>query len=93
MINFLTSSINDATQQALNIITSHSMAGKWWVATGGGSSAVFPTLVEEDEDEEGLDKLARDKRDAAKQAARRRAERLDPEFPFEAMAFDLELLA
>jgi hypothetical protein len=89
VISFLTASINDAYNQALNILTAHSMAGSFWTATGGGSSSEFPEVVAGDDDagSTGLDKDGRlqAKRNAAAKALK--SARLDPAFPYRAMPF------
>lgn len=94
VINFLTASINDMTNQALNILFSHSMAGTFWTPTGGGSDATFPkedpaTVV----DKFGLAKDARSQaRRAAVMASGALIDRLDPSFPFRAIPFSVSLL-
>ena len=42
VINFLTASLNDATQQTINTIAAHSMAGIFWTPTGSGHLSEFP---------------------------------------------------
>lgn len=92
VINFLTASINDATTQALNVLTSHSLAGFFWTPTGGGHDAIFPEELTLQKIT-GLDKA---KRLAAARLAASRARtaaRLDPPFPYVARPFDTALLA
>ncbi len=92
-VNFATASLNDLTQNALNLITGHSMAGTWWTATGGGSASEFPAeAAPVPTPANGWDKAARlqAKRIAATRALK--AARLDPPFPFRAVAFSPSLL-
>lgn len=88
----LIASLNDLTQNALNLITGHSMAGTWWTATGGGSDSEFPEEPAPAAAPGGWDKSAR--LQAARSAAARalKAARLDPPFPFRAVAFTHSLL-
>lgn len=90
LINFLTASLNDLTQQALNILTAHSMAGTFYTLTGGGHSAQFPIPAETEStgDQVGLDKAARLTNARLRLARQQRAERLDPLFPYRAEPFD-----
>jgi len=92
-INFLAASINDGFQNALNILQAHSMAGSFWVPTGGGSTSVFPpappTPVQ------GATGLDKDGRLVAQRTAALTAKLntpLDEPFPFEAIAFNTALL-
>lgn len=89
IINFLTSTINDATDTALNIIKANSLQGTWWTPTGGGNHAIFPSEPEETpRGRFGGDKPGRLAAQSSAAAAKRRGERLDPDFPFRAVAFD-----
>ena len=45
VINSQVASLNDATQNALNIILGSSLAGSFWTPTGGGSDATFAALA------------------------------------------------
>lgn len=93
VVNFLTASLNDATQRMLNILTAHSMAGRFWTPTGGGSTSEFPR--EEAQPPSGNGGLDKDGRLQAQRAARAKASRmthLDPEFPYRAEPFDPTLL-
>ena len=96
VVNSFTSSLNDAMQNAVNMITAHSMAGTFWTATGGGSSATFPSVgpVTTATDSFGFAKDARIA--AARKAAALKAgllvDTLDPAFPFTALPFSLSLL-
>ena len=94
VINFLGASLNDATTQALNILTAHSLAGTWWTPTGGGSSAAFPPDAQiASLPATGLDKNARLAAQRAAAAAARRAQQLDPDFPYRAISFPSSLLS
>ena len=87
------SSINDMTNQALNIVRAHSMAGTFWTATGGGSDAAFPAATTATADAFGLAKDARNK--AARAAAIKSGaliDTLDPAFPYSTSPFSLSLL-
>jgi hypothetical protein len=91
VINFLTASINDILQDALNLVTSHSMAGTFYTPTGGGSSALLPPVAT-GTTATGLDKRAKRDADAATKARARQDRRLDPTYPFRAEPFDPRLL-
>ena len=91
LINFLTASINDATTQALNILLGHSMAGRFWTATGGGRDATVLDTAEP-APPKGLNKAAILRDRAAAALRQQRAKRLDPLFPYKAEPFDLSLL-
>ncbi len=93
VINLLTASLNDLTNQALNIVTAHSLAGSFWTATGGGHESVFPDPVPTSAaGKTGLDKDGRIARGTLLAAARKRARRLDPPFPFRGERFPTHLL-
>lgn len=91
--NFIAASLNDATQNAFNLITAHSMAGTWWTSTGGGSSSEFPAeMPAAAKQANGFDKAAavQARRIAAARALK--AMRLDPPFPYRAVPFTPSLL-
>ena len=91
--NSIIASLNDTTNQAINIVRAHSMAGTFWTATGGGSDATFPTATARTTDAFGLAKDARNK--AARAAAVKSGalvDTLDPSFPYKASPFSLSLL-
>lgn len=93
VINYMTASLNDMTNEALNILIAHSMAGTFWTPTGGGSDSAFPESAPTPPPAFGLAK-------AARSAAERHAalvsgaltDTLDPVFPYHAMPFSLSLL-
>lgn len=93
-VNFVTAGLNDAYNMALNIIAGQSMAGRFWVATGGGADAAFPQAPSTPTaGVRGLDKdrLA----EAAAAAARQKSaatETLDPPWPYRAIGFPRGLL-
>jgi hypothetical protein len=93
-INFLTASLNDAGNDALNILNAASMAGFFWMATGGGTDSVFPaaTSTVSAPSGVGLDKsgLLQARRIAAAQALLQAS--LDPDFPFVGQRFNLSLV-
>ena len=91
IINFLTASLNDLTNQALNIVTAHSLAGTFYTATGGGSASAFPPAPAVPP-RTGLDKAARLSAARTAAARKRSAARLDPPFPYPAVPFDPALL-
>lgn len=89
----LSAELNDMTQNALNLITAHSMSGTWWTATGGGSQSEFPAEpAPAPVQANGWDKAERlqAKRNAAARALK--TARLDPPFPFRAVEFSPSLL-
>jgi hypothetical protein len=93
VINFLTASLNDMTQQSLNILTGHSMAGHFWTPTGGGKDATFAVLAAAQKVKSGPDRQAnRTAQIAAEQTAKRIAQ-LDPGFPYNAQPFPTSLLS
>jgi hypothetical protein len=91
VINFLTASINDILQDALNLVTAHSMAGTFYTATGGGHDAKLPPIAAGKKGT-GLDKRAKRDATAAEKAKTRRERRLDPPYPFRTEPFDPRLL-
>lgn len=94
VINFLTASLNDATQQALNILQSHTMAGTWWTPTGGGSTAEFPPEEEiAAPTGTGLNHAATVQARRQARAQRRQSAALDPAFPYRAVPFTTSLLS
>jgi hypothetical protein len=95
VINSLTSQINDAMNNALNIIVAASMAGSFWTPTAGGSSATFPSVTTSPAGAAsgaGLDKngiaLAQRQQAALAQVSAQ----LDPPFPYNSPIFNLALL-
>ena len=92
--NYLIASINDLTQQALNLVTAHDLSGTFYTPTGGGHDATFPEEpIAPAQGRTGLDKAGRL---AARAVAARRAAKaakLDPDFPFTAVLFDPALLS
>lgn len=91
-VNFLSASINDATQAAANILNAHTMAGSWWTATGGGSTSEFPPEPEPKGKPAGFDKAARLQAKRIAAARKLKHARLDPPFPFRALPIDFALL-
>ncbi len=89
--NFLVASLNDALQDALNLVTSHSMAGTFYTPTCGGHHAALPAATSS-ASTAGLDKTARIAADSQAKARARREGRLDPDYPFLAEPFDPALL-
>jgi hypothetical protein len=93
VINYLTSAISDMLQDALNLVTASSLAGKWWTPTGGGHRADFPLPTPAvAKGATGLDKTGRLAAQAVAAARARQAESLDPDYPYSAMGFDPTLL-
>ncbi len=92
VINFLTASINDILQDALNLVTAHSMAGTFYTATGGGHDAKLPPQPAA-KTGTGLDKRAKRDASAREKEEARRERRLDPSYPFRAEPFEPRLLA
>lgn len=94
VINFVTASLNDATRDALNILRAHSMAGRFWTPTGGGSDALFPPPPEDQRETAsyGLDKKRELAAARAAALASKRSLKLDPDYPHRAEQFDLSLL-
>lgn len=91
--NSIIASLNDATNDAINMTTAHSLAGAFWTPTGGGSTYAFPAATTAAQDNFGLSKSARTK--AAKAAAIAAGvwvDTLDPVFPYNANAFQLTTL-
>lgn len=86
--NFLTSSLNDAVRDMINMVQAHSMAGRWWVATCGGSDAMFP-VEEIEEEEENLDKKDRLGKEEEKERQVVRERRLDPPWPYQGLAMPM----
>lgn len=93
-IGFLASSINDATQQALNILQAHSMAGSFWTASGGGIDGNFAPLVaaQSAATKQTPDKTKNAAAKAEAQYQAQRAVKLDPDFPYTARGFNTALL-
>lgn len=93
VINFLTASLNDLTNQALNLLLGHSLAGTFYTPTGGGSTSAFPAEIPaEASGRTGLDKGGRLRAKALAAARRRRLTQLDALFPWHAQPFDPGLL-
>jgi len=93
VINSLVASINDMTNEAINITVANSMAGTFWTPTGGGSDSTFPTATTATTDSFGLAKDARNKaKRAAAIASGALIDSLDPTFPYKAVPFALSLL-
>ncbi len=80
--NYLAASINDATQSAFNILTSHSMAGNFWTPTGCGTTSKDPRARAEAAVALSLDK-AKNAQAKAKAARAKRTASLDPAWPYE----------
>jgi hypothetical protein len=93
VINFLASSLNDATQNALNILTAHSLAGYFWTPTGGGHDATFAALAAAQAPQTGPDRKANLAAQQAAIQAQQRATQLDPDFPYRALPFPTALLS
>ncbi|MEZ0256664.1 MAG: hypothetical protein ACAI37_15370 [Chthoniobacter sp.] len=92
VINFLTASLNDTTQQALNILSAHSLAGNFWTPTGGGRDATFAAPAAAQKVKTGPDlKANQAAKIAASQAAKRIAQ-LDPDFPYTAQPFPISFI-
>lgn len=89
--NYLVASINDILQDALNLVTSHSMAGTFYTPTGGGHDAVLPEPAPSATNT-GLNKKARLASQATAAARARTQSKLDPDYPFRAEPFDPALL-
>lgn len=90
-VSWFASSINDATQGALNILQAQSLAGSFWTPTGGGTTSTVPVTTA-DPALTGLDKAARAELKARRAALAKRDLRLDPRFPHEGRSFNLSLL-
>ena len=93
VITSLLAPINDMMNQALNVVTAHTMAGNFWTPTGGGSDATFPAVATPAAPSSGFDKAAKLK--AARAAAMKAGalvDTLDPAFPYNALPFPLSLL-
>jgi len=91
-VSFLASSINDATQGALNILQAQSLAGTFWTPTGGGTTSATPVTTPAPA-KPGLDKTAAATAKARAAAAAKRNRTLDPPFPFEGRRFNTALLS
>jgi len=92
VVNFLTASINDINQRALNIIQGHSLAGSFWTATGGGKDATFAALATAQKPKTGPSRSANYATQIAAEQASKRAVQLDPDFPYNAQPFPTSLL-
>lgn len=89
----LSAALNDATQNAFNLLTAHSLAGTWWTATGGGSVSELPAEPAPlPKNANGWDKATRLQTSRNAAARTLRAARLDPPFPFRGVAFTPSLL-
>ena len=84
------SSINDATQGALNILQSQSLAGSFWTPTGCGTTSAYPATTTTPA-KPGIDK-AENAAAKAKAAAAKFTRQLDPRFPFEGQKFNRSLI-
>jgi hypothetical protein len=84
------SSLNDATQGALNILQSQSLAGSFWSPTGGGVDSTLPAEPTPAA-KKTLDKKANNL-SAALAAAKLNNSQLDPSFPFSGIGFNLSLV-
>jgi hypothetical protein len=91
-VNTISASINDAMQNALNLLTAQSLAGTWWTATGGGSSSTFPASPAPAPAPAGWNQAEalQAKRIAAARALK--AATLDPQFPYSGVPFTPSLL-
>jgi hypothetical protein len=89
--SYVTASINDATQSALNILTAKSLAGHFWTPTGGGTVGEPPAAAAP-APPAGVDKAKAAAAKAQAAAAERRARRLDPAFPHTGITFQRTLL-
>jgi hypothetical protein len=93
VIGGLIASLNDATRNTLNILTSHSLAGSFWTATGGGSDATLPSAIANlPSATTGPDRKQNAAAKAAQDAAQRRAQKLEPDFPYNAQRFPTSFL-
>src|SRR5205085_8082923 len=87
-VNFLAASLNDATQNTLNLLAAHTLAGTWWTATGGGSRSEFPAeAAPAPAPPGGWDKAARLQAKRIAVARALKAARLDAPFPYRAVEF------
>jgi len=91
--NFLLASLNDLTQEALNLVTAHSMAGTFYTPTGGGHSAEMPAQDAEARGASGLDRSGRAAAKARALSQARIGARLDPPFPYRAEPCPVALLS
>lgn len=93
IINSVIASLNDATNNALNNIRAHSLAGVFWTPTGGGFDAHIPDPPASDPERYGFRK---DLRLRAERAAAIKAgvpvDSLDPVFPYVGRPVPLSLL-
>ncbi len=85
------SSINDATQGAYNLLKASSLAGTFWTLTGGGSTSAWHKPTPQ-KPKPGMDKVANAIARARYEATVRKAEQLDPPFPYEGAKFNTALL-
>ncbi len=92
VINFLTASINDMTQQARNILAGHSLAGTFWTPTGGGKDATFAALATAQAVKTGPDRQKNLAAQIAADQAAKRAAQLDPDFPYNGQPFPVSFL-
>lgn len=94
VINFLSASLNDAAREAQLRIAANSLAGKFWVPTGGGHIGALPVVpAAVPTTASGPD---RKKNAAAREAAlraQRQAAQLDPDFPYTALPFPTSFLS
>ena len=94
VISSMLGQLNDQVDQALNVLTAHSLSGTFWTPTGGGSDSAFPEVAAaKPVDHFGLSKDLRSK--AARVTALNAGvllDSLDPVFPYRAIPFALSLL-
>jgi hypothetical protein len=92
VVNFLTASINDMNQQALNMIQGHSLAGSFWTPSGGGKDATFAALATAQKPKSGPDRQTNRAAQIAAEQSAKRSTQLDPDFPYNAQPFPTSLL-
>lgn len=93
VINSFGSAINQAAQNAANILKAASLAGSFWTPTGGGHTALDPRpAVPAQSDAAGLNKAANLNAIGAAEYKAKREEVIEPAFPWQAIPFPIALL-
>lgn len=92
IVNFVTASLNDGLDRALNILQAHSLAGTFWTIRRGTDAHFPPAPVEPPKGRNGADKSGRLVAEAIAAERAPERDRLDPDFPYISIPMPSRLL-
>ncbi|HEX4083282.1 MAG TPA: hypothetical protein VHY22_00115 [Chthoniobacteraceae bacterium] len=96
VVDSLADTIQDAYDNALNILEAYSMAGSFWTPASGGSTSLFPPVapvaITVPPNGHGMDKNALIAAQQAAAALALASQQLDPDFPYLSIPFNTGLL-